>query len=326
MGAGILGTGVYLPKQILTNEELAERFGVTPDWIFQRTGIRQRHVVAPQQTCSDLAIAAARQALENSKTLPEEIGLIILATTMGDAVTPATAALVQHALGASRTACYDVSAGCSGFVYALVTGCHLVRSNLCEKILVIGSEVVTRLVNPDDLNTSILFGDGAGAAVLGAVPEGYGLLAADMGTDGSLFHSLYVPRSANPIERAHEMRAEGSQYVQMDGRAVFAFGMQVLGDSTLRLLAKKELEVGDIDLIIPHQANYRIIQAAANLLDLPMEKIMQNIEHCGNTAVASIAIALHEALEGGRIARDSLVALVGFGGGLSWGSGLFRWY
>ena len=325
-GAGILGTGAYLPEELLTNEELAERFSVTPDWIFERTGIRQRHIAAPEQACSDLAILAARQALANAATIPDELGLIIVATATGDVIAPATAALVQRALGSSRAVCFDLSAACTGFVYALVTGCHLISSGLFDKILVVGAEVMSRLVDPDDLNTAILFGDGAGAAVLGTVPGGCGLLATDMGTDGSMFAAAYIPGGGSRIRHTQKTLRDGLQYIRVDGHAVFGFGMRVMGDSLLRLLARAGLMVKDIDLFIPHQANQRIVQAAADRLDLPMEKIIQNIEHCGNTSAASIPVALHEALEGGRITRGSLVAMVGFGGGLGWGSCLLRWH
>lgn len=323
---GILGSGAYLPERVLTNEELAQQFGVTPDWIFERTGIRERRIVSQGQACSHLAIAAARQAFENAAVLPDEIDLIILATSNGDAISPAASTLVQHDLGATRAACYDLSAACSGFVYALITGCHLIHSGLFGKVLVIGSEVMSRLMQ-HDRNTNILFGDGAGAVVLGAVPEGYGLLEAmDMGTDGSRFDIAFIPK---PV-RCNWFEGPGTPAqplgIRMDGQAVFAFGMRVIGKSIQRLLSKAGLTMDDIDLLIPHQANQRIISAAALLLDLPEEKIIQNIEHYGNTSAASIPIALHQALENRRVRHGNLVALVGFGAGLSWGSCLLRWY
>ncbi len=331
--AGILGTGAYLPERLLTNEELARSFDVTPEWIFQRTGIRLRHIVSPGQSCADLAIEAARQALENAAVAPDEIDAVILSCSSIASIGPGLAPGLQQAIGTSRAVCFDITAACSGFVLGLVTGCHSILSGLFKKVLVIGSEVMSHVVNPHDLKTVILFGDGAGAVVLGAVPQGYGLLASDLGTDGSGFDTARLDKNTNVqgcLGLAREMQADHPPhthgYIKMDGQAVFAFAMRVLGESALRLLDKAGLTMEDLDFLIPHQANRRIVQAAVNLLDLPEEKIIENIEYRGNTSTASIPIALHEAMEEGKIGHDSLIAMVGFGAGLSWGSCLLRMY
>ena len=320
MAAGIVGTGVYLPEQLLGNEELAERFGLTPEWILERTGIRQRHIAVPGQACSDLAIVAGRQALENAATLPGEIGLVIVATSTGDCRAPATAAIVQAALGIPNALCFDLSAACSGFVYGVTVACSLVMSGECDKALVIGAEVMSRVVDQADLNTAILFGDGAGAVVVGPVADGYGLLATDAGSDGSEYALVSIPGGGS------RMTGGGMQFLQMDGVHLFMFAMRVLGDSALRVIKNACLLPEDIDLFIPHQANLRIIEAAAGRLNLPMEKTVLHLEHCGNTSAASIPIALHEAVLSGRIRPGDRVVMTGFGAGLSWGSCLLRWH
>ncbi len=326
---GILGTGAYLPEGLLTNEELARRFEVTPEWIFQRTGISRRHIVSPGQNCADLAIEAARQALKNAAVAPEEIDAVILSSSSIASIGGGLAPGLQQAIGTSRAVCFDLTAACSGFVFGLVMSCHAILSGLFKKVLVIGSEVMSDVLDPHDLKTAILFGDGAGAVVLGAVPEGYGLLASDLGTDGSGFDCARIDMIGNVNNcagLAQEMPSDRLPNVVMDGQAVFAFAMRVLGESALRLLDKAGLTMEDLDFLIPHQANQRIVQAAVNLLDLPEEKIIENIENIGNTSTASIPIALHEAIEEGRIGHDSLIAMVGFGAGLSWGSCLLRLY
>lgn len=326
MAAGIVGTGAYLPEQVLGNEELAERFGLTPEWILERTGIRQRHIAAPGQACSDLAIAAGRQALENAATLPEEIGLVIVATSTGDCRAPATAAIVQAALGIPNALCFDLSAACSGFVYGLTVACSLVVSGECGKALVIGAEVMSRVVDPADLNTAILFGDGAGAVVVGPVAEGFGLLATDAGSDGSEHALVSIPGGGSRMTAVPGKPSGGMLFLQMDGVHLFMFAMRVLGDSALRVIKNAGLSPEDIDLFIPHQANLRIIEAAAGRLDLPMEKTVLHLEHCGNTSAASIPIALHEAVRNGCIGPGDRVVMTGFGAGLSWGSCLLRWH
>ena len=316
MAAGIIGLGGYLPAGILTNDELAQRFDVTPQWIFERTGIRQRHVVAADQRCSDLAIEAARRALADAQTAPDALSLIILATSTPDQPSPASAARVQHALSATRAGCFDLSAACSGFMYALTLACQLVDSGQHERILVVAAEVSSRVVDANDRDTAILFGDGAGAVVVGQLPPGYGLIASDLGSDGALYDAVGVgcaDSGARPV-------------MHMDGWQVFGFAMRVIGDSMRRLAQKAGIALAEIDLFVPHQANLRIIEAGARRIDLPLEKTLISVENHGNTSAASIPLALSEARDAGRIKDGDLIALVGFGGGLAWASGLMRWH
>lgn len=316
MSAGIIGLGGYLPAGILTNDELARRFDVTPQWIFERTGIRQRHVVAAGERCSDLAIEAARRALADAQTAPDALSLIILATSTPDQPSPASAARVQHALGATHAGCFDLSAACSGFMYALTLACQLVDSGQHERILVVAAEVSSRVVDANDRDTAILFGDGAGAVVVGQLPPGYGLIASDQGSDGALYDAVGVGRAdsgARPV-------------MHMDGWQVFGFAMRVIGDSMRRLAQRAGIALAEIDLFVPHQANLRIIEAGARRIDLPLEKTVVSVETHGNTSAASIPLALGEARDAGRIKDGDLIALVGFGGGLGWASGLLRWH
>jgi 2-oxoisovalerate dehydrogenase E1 component len=324
--AGIVGTGIYLPEQRLTNETLAQRFAVSTEWIFERSGIHTRRIAASGQACSDLAIAAGRHALADAGTAPEEIGMVIVATSTGDYPTPATAALVQHALGIPSAVCFDLSAACTGFVYGLVLGCHAVSCGFTGKVLLIGAETLSRIVNPADRDSAILFGDGAAAVVIGSVPEEFGLLATDVGTLGSEYAAVMIPAGGSRLPTSAATLAEQLQYLRMDGNRIFMLAMRALGDSVLRVIDKGGLSLADIRLIIPHQANRRIIEAAAGRLDLPLEKMVLNLEHCGNTSAASIPMALHDALAAGRIEHGDRLVLTGFGGGVSWGSTLLRWH
>ncbi len=322
MAAGIIGLGAYVPEGVLDNDELAQRFDVTPQWIFERTGIRRRTIAAPGERCSDLAIEAARRALTDAQTAPNDLGLIILATSTPDDPSPASAARVQHALGATHAGCFDLSAACSGFVHALVLACQLVDAGQHERILVIGAEVLSRCVDADDRDTAILFGDGAGAAVIGKLPSGYGLIASDLGSDGSLYTALGFSRAPADGEGDSSSAAR----IHMDGWQVFGFAMRVIGDSVRRLTQKAGIALADIDLFVPHQANLRIIEAGARRIDMPLEKTVISVETHGNTSAASIPIALCVARDAGRVKDGNVVALVGFGGGLGWASVLMRWH
>ena len=324
--AGIVGTGAYLPERVLSNEELAERFAITTDWIHDRTGIHNRRIAAPGQACSDLAIEAARQAMANAGATPEEIGMVMVATSTADHPTPATAAIVQNALGIPSAACFDISAACSGFVYGLIIACNSVKCGFTGKVLLIGAETLSRIVNPLDRGSAILFGDGAGAVVVGSVPDGYGLLATDAGTIGADHATVMLPAGGSRMPASAATISEQSHYVRVDGNRVFMFAMKTLGNSVLRVLENAGLSLPDIDLFIPHQANRRILEAAARRLDLPMERMVIDLEQSGNTSAATIPIALHGALAAGRINNGDRLVLTGFGGGVSWGSVLLRWH
>lgn len=325
MQAGILGTGIYLPEGALTNEELAERFGLPPEELFALSGIRRRHIAAPEQACSDLAIAAARQAMENAGTAPAEIGMVIVATSTGDYPTPSTAVLVQKGLGIPVAGCFDLKANCSGFVYGLMTGCSLVSNGLASKVLLVGAEVLSRFINPTDMDSLLLFGDGAGAVVLGPVPEGYGLLSSDAGSNGEDYDALIVEAGGSRLPLSQQTLERKQELVRMDGGRIFMFAMRTLGDSALRVIRKAGLDVEDIDLFIPHQANRRIIEAAARRLELPLDRFVMAMEDCGNTSAAALPIALHQAVVQGRISPGDRLVMTGFGAGVCWGSILLRW-
>lgn len=325
MGVGIIGLGHYIPEKVLTNADLEKTLGIPADSILQRSGILERHIAGPEEATSDLAAQAASLALADAKVAPEEIDLILVATLTPDCSGPPTAAAVQARLHAGKTAACDLGAACSGFVYSLVLGCHLIKSGLYRKVLVVGAEVLSRITDLTEPDTAILFGDGAGAAVLGEVPEGYGLLGSDLGADGSGFDVLKVPAGGSRLPASAETVAKRLHYVTMDGSRVFIFAMRVLGDSVGRSLASAGLGLADVNHMVPHQANLRIIEAAARRLDFPPERIIVNTDRVGNTSAASIPIALSEAAAAGRIKRGDRIILAGFGAGMTWASCVLRW-
>jgi len=276
-GVGILGAGSYVPEKVLTNEELEKLFSLSAESIFDLTGIRMRHIAAEGEATSDLAVQAALKALEAAGTSPAEIELVIVATSSPDNIASPCAALVQSGIKAAKAAAFDLCAACSGFVYGLVMGCQVIRSGLYKKALVIGAETVSRITNMTDRDTAILFGDGAGAVVLGELPEGYGLLGSDLGADGSKHHVLNVPAGGSRMPASEATVRNHLHTIQMDGFSVFKFAMRAMGDSAMRALTAAGLTPGQLDLLVPHQANLRIIEAAAGRLDLPMEKVVVNI-------------------------------------------------
>lgn len=326
MGIGIVGLGHYIPEEILASIDLEKSLGIPAESILQRTGIRERHIARPEEATSDLAARAARLALNDARIDPEEIDLIIVATSTPDNCGTPTAAAVQAHLKAGKAAAFDLMAACSGFVYGLVLGAQVIESGLYRKVLVIGAEITSKITDWTNPDTAILFGDGAGAAVLAETPEGYGLLGSDLGVDGSGFDRILVPAGGSRLPASAETVANRLHYVHMDGHEVFKFAMRVLGDSALRSLEAAGLEPGAVDLLVPHQANIRIIEAAARRVELPIEKVVVNIDRYGNTSAASIPIALSEAAAEGRIRRGDTVVLTGFGAGLTWGSCVLKWF
>ncbi|MHC1727663.1 MAG: beta-ketoacyl-ACP synthase III [Syntrophobacteraceae bacterium] len=326
MGAGIIGLGHYVPEKVLANEDLGQSLGITAESIFQRTGIRERRIAGPEEATSDMAALAAGLALNDAGVEAGEIDLIILATLSPDNCIVPTATAVQTLLKAGKAPSFDLSAGCSGFVYALVMACQVISSGLYRKVLVIGADTMSRVVDWTDAHTAILFGDGAGAVVLAEMPEGYGLLGVELGADGSGYESITMPAGAGRLPATAETVADRLHYLHMDGKSVFTFAMRTLGDSVLRVLKGAGLDPGAVDLFAPHQANIRIIEAAARRINLPMEKVLTNIDRYANTSSASIPIALSEAASGGRIRRDDTMVLVGFGAGLTWASCVMKWF
>ena len=325
ISAGIIGVGMYAPEKVLTNAELAGTLNTTAEWIETMSGIRERHIAAPSQAASDLGLVAAQRALARAGVSPDEVDLIIVSTSTPDMQFPSTACIIQERLGIKNIPAFDLTAVCSGFVYALTVGAQFIANEFSRTVLVIGTEAVSRVINWSEKETCMLIGDGAGAVVLRQVPAGYGVLSAKLGADGSGANFMMVPAGGSRKPATAEVIEKKMNKIQMNGQEVFKFAMKKLPEVTEQALKLANLYTEDLKLIIPHQANRRIIEAAARRMDLPMEKFMVNVERYGNTSSATIPIALHEALETGRIEAGDLIALTGFGGGLTWGSLIMRW-
>jgi len=324
MRARITGTGSYTPSKVLTNRDLEGMVATSDEWITERTGIRERRVAAPGESCSDLAVRAGELALRAAGVRAEDLDLILLATCTGDYPLPATACLVQHRLGAVRAAACDLSAACCGFVYALSVADAYVRTGM-RHVLVIGSEVMSAILDWSDRNTCILFGDGAGAAVVSAVQGDAGILSTHLRSDGGLHELIEVPGGGSRLPLSEKVVAEKMNCLKMKGNETFKVAVRMLEEIARETLASNKLTIEDVDLYVPHQANIRILKAVAERLGLPLEKIMLNLDRYGNTSAASIPIALDDAVRQGRIKDGSLVMLGAFGAGLTWASALIRW-
>lgn len=324
-GAGIYGLGSYVPERILTNADLERMVETSDEWILTRTGISERRICAENEATSDLAFAAARRALDHSGVAAGDLDLIIVATVTPDMLFPSVSSIVQDRLGASRAAAFDLGAACSGFIYGLATAAQFVQTGMYRHILVVGADALSRWVNWSDRSTCVLFGDGAGAAVVGPVAPGEGLLSFDLGSDGSGGDLLCVEAGGSRLPASAETVARLQHTIRMNGREVFKFAVRVMEDSTRRALERAGLTTADIDCLIAHQANIRILDAAARRLELPEERVYNNVSRYGNTSAASVPIAMVEALEEGRIRKGDTLALVGFGAGLSWASTILTW-
>jgi len=322
--ARIAGTGSYAPERVLTNADLERMVKTSDEWIVERTGIRERRLAAPGEACSDLGTRAAERALEASGVAASDLDMILVATCTGDAPLPSTACLIQHRLGATKAAACDIGAACCGFVYALAVGDAYVKTGL-RHVLVIGSEVMSSITNWKDRNTCILFGDGAGAAVLSATKEDRGILSSHLHSDGSLWNLICVPGGGSRMPPTEKMLADELQYIKMKGNETFKVAVKTLEESAREALTANGLTVADLDVYVPHQANARIIKAVASRLELPMEKVVLNMDRYGNTSAASIPIALDEAVRAGRIKKGNLVMMAAFGSGLTWATSVVRW-
>lgn len=322
--AGIIGIGSAVPEKVLTNADLEKIVDTNDEWIRTMTGIRERRIAADGETTSDFATKAARLAVERAGLQPKDIDLIIVATISPDMPFPSTASIVQNALGASCPA-FDLSAGCSGWVYALATANGYIASGMYDRVLVIGSDLLTRLTNWTDRATCILFGDGAGAAVVGPAESGAGLLGFELGSDGSGANLLSVPAGGSKLPVTHENLDEHANKIFMEGREVFKFAVKIQGEAIERVLAKCGMTTDDIDMVVPHQANMRIIESAVKRLGLPPEKFFVNLDKYGNTSGASIPLALDEAIQAGKIKKGDTIVTVGFGAGLTWAAGAMKW-
>jgi 3-oxoacyl-[acyl-carrier-protein] synthase III len=321
---GIVGLGSYVPEKVLTNFDLEKIVETSDEWITTRTGIKERRVAAAHETTTTMAIEAAKSALDDAGVSANEVDLIIVATVTPDYFFPSTACQVQHAIGAPNAAAFDLLVGCTGFVYSVVTACQFVQTGAANCALVIGSETLTRIVDWTDRKTCVLFGDGAGAAVIAPVPEGRGLLAFDLGSDGSGGPLLKAEALQSCCEMPTSVGLNGRPTIYMNGNEVFKFAVRVMADSTLAALQEAGLTVDQVDLIVPHQANIRIIDAAARRLGVPMDKIFVNLDRYGNTSAASIPIAMDEAKRSGRMKEGDIVVATSFGAGLSWATFVMR--
>jgi 3-oxoacyl-(acyl-carrier-protein) synthase III len=323
---GVLGTGSYVPERVLDNDALAASLGVDQRWIVNKTGIRQRRIAAAHEATSDLATRAAQRALAAAGVHPRELDLIVVATSSPDWVQPATACAVQANLGATRAAAVDMNAVCAGFVYALALTSSTMRGDSAYHLaLVIGADIYSRVLDYQDRRTSILFGDGAGAAVLGRVPAGEGILASSLHADGARVHCVQIPAGGSRKPATAETVVAGEHFFRMDGRSVRDFVMETFPDIVRCVLDRAGHQLHDVDLIIPHQANLELLEACRRQLSLPRERLHYTVERYGNTGAGSIPITLDDAVRSGRVRTGALILFVGFGGGLTWGGLLLRW-
>lgn len=322
---GILGTGSYLPEQIVTNKDLEKLVDTSDEWIVSRTGISERRKAEDEIATSDLATFAAEKALKDAGITAEDLDLIIVATITPDMFFPSTACIVQEKIGAKNATAFDLSAACTGFIYGMSVGSQFIATGMYKYVLVIGAETMTRILNPQDRNTVVLFGDGAGAAVLGPVAEGSGILAFDLGSDGSGGDLLYQAAGGSKLPACAETIEKGEHYLVMHGKDVFKFAVKIMGETSLKALDKAGLTRENVDFLVPHQANIRIVDSAVKRLQLPTEKVYINLDKYGNMSGASVPVALDEALKEDKIKKDDIIVLVGFGAGLTWGSCVIRW-
>ncbi len=310
MGVGILGLGHYLPERVVTNKEFEKMVDTTDEWIRTRSGIEERRFARDDEETSDMAYEAAKLALEDANVSPEEIDMIIVATVTQDMPFPSVAAMLQERLGAKRAAAMDLAAACAGFMYGMITAKQFIETKAYEKILVVGADKLSKILDFTDRNTCVLLSDGAGAAVMGEVSEGRGILSFELGADGSGGKHLNLNEKG---------------YVAMNGREVFKFAVRQMPQSTINVIEKAGLTKEDVDFLVPHQANIRIMEAARQRLGISEDKMAKTIHKYGNNSAASIPIALSEAVKEGKIKDDDILVLVGFGGGLTWGAVALKW-
>jgi len=325
INAGIVGVGSYLPPRILTNADLEKMVNTSNEWIVSRTGIKERRIADDDVATSDLAVEAAKKAIAAAGLTPRDIEVILLATATPDTIFPSTACVVQDKLKAVNAAAMDVSAACSGFIYGLSIAKGYIASGMYKNILVIGAETLSKITNWKDRGTCVLLGDGAGAAVIRPVPEGKGIISVYLGADGSAGDLLKLPAGGSRLPASHKTVEEGMHYMRMSGNELFKIAVKLMAESAQRALAQCGLTCEDVACLIPHQANIRIINAAAKRLKLPEERIFLNIEKYGNISAASTIIGLDDALREKRIKPGDVVVLVAFGGGLTWGSCVIKW-
>jgi 3-oxoacyl-[acyl-carrier-protein] synthase-3 len=321
----IVSTGSYLPEKVLTNYDLEKMVETSDQWITERTGIKERRIANENQTASDLAYEASKVALGRADLNAEDIDLIITATVTGDMPFPSTACILQDKLGAKKAAAFDINAACSGFLYSLYVADSFIRSGMHKKILVVGTEVLSKITDWEDRTTCILFGDGAGAVIVEPTTEDRGIISMSINSDGSLWDLLHMPAGGSKIPASRESVDNKLHFIKMRGNETFKLAVRALEDLVIRILEENKLDPSQISLLIPHQANLRIIQATADRLGIPMEKVLINIDKYGNTSAASIPIALDEAVTSERVNEGDYILLEAFGGGLTWASALIKW-
>ena len=321
----IAGIGSYLPERVLTNQDLEKMVDTTDEWIQTRTGIQERHLAREDETTSDMAAEAARRALAHAGVAADEVDVIIVATITPDMVFPNTACFVQEKIGASKAFCFGLEAACSGFLYSLDVGKQFVATGAAETVLVIGAEKLSSITDWEDRATCVLFGDGAGAAVLQARGDRYGIANTVMGSDGALAELLHVPAGGSRAPATVQSVEARLHYLKMAGSEVFKNAVRAMSDSARRVLEQAGLTIDDVDLLVPHQANRRIIEAIGSRLGIDSEKVFMNLDRTGNTSAASVPLALDEAVQTGRLERGQLVLIIVFGGGFTWGAGLVEW-
>lgn len=321
----ILSVGSYLPERILTNSELESMVDTSDEWITERTGIRERHIADDHQAASDLAYEAAKIALVRAGLDAVDIDMIIVATITGDMPFPSTACFLQSKLGASRAVGFDINATCSGFLYGLYIADGFIRAGMQKRILVVGAEVLSRVTDWKDRTTCVLFGDGAGAAIVEASDDDRGILSMSINSDGNMWELINIPGGGSRNPSSSDTLKKRLHFIHMKGNETFKVAVRTLEDVALKTLADNQMKPEHLSLLVPHQANMRIIQATADRLNLPMERVFVNLERYGNTSAASIPIALDEALTSGRIKDGDYILLEAFGGGLTWGSALIKW-
>ena len=324
----IVGTGTYLPERVVTNDELVKEHGLdsSDNWIHERTGIRRRRIAAPGETTSDMATAASKKALKMAGIRPEDVDMIVVGTVTPDMPFPSAAVLVQAKLGATHAACFDISAACAGSIYALAVGDSFIKSGAARSVLVIGAEMLTRIVDWKDRNTAVLFGDGAGAMVLVAeTRENHGLLSTHLHTDGTQAGILNIPAGGSARPFSAEVLASGDQYVKMNGREVYKTAVRVLEQCSREALECNGVRVQDVTHVIAHQANLRILEGVMKRLDIPLQKCHLNIEEVGNTSSASVPLTLDQANRKGALKDGDLILMMAIGAGMAWGSALVRW-
>jgi 3-oxoacyl-[acyl-carrier-protein] synthase-3 len=321
---GILGVGSALPERVLTNHDLEKMVDTNDEWIRTRSGISERRIAGEGEAASDLAAGAARIAVENAGMDLQDIDMIIIATFSGDTHLPATACHVQAKLGIEECGAFDVNAACTGFIYGLATARGLFTTGVIRNALVIGADCTTKFIDFEDRSTCVLFGDGAGAVVVGEVPEGRGVLSEYLSADGSMAESIIIPGGGSLEPVSEKVLKERSQYIKMSGNDVFKFAVRIMSQSIKNAAKRAGVKPRDLDWIIPHQANIRIIDGALKRLKTPKERCIINLDRFGNTSAASVPIALHEAVQDGRIKEGHLLGFVAFGGGLTWGANILR--